>query len=331
MSNNRPSYEKINYSLRPAKNIERKMMAEVIGCLERFRPLRNYQYVGFGSIFFADFRLFHRSLGMNEMVSIECNERDKDRVDFNRPYHCVDVRMGMSYDVLPHLDWKQRTIAWLDYDHELAHHVLLDVDLICSRIQSGSVLAVTLDGESKRLKNPKTVRKEDRGDWPKKRIQQFERLVGQAHVSPELKRQRLQGSALMETYRELLTNQIEETLRTINLGATDEEKWLFQQIFNFRYADGAQIMTIGWVLFQSRDADSIDKCGFESSAFFRNGAKPVQISVPNLTFREMRSLDRHLPKVSNQKEYDAIPVPEEDKERYRALYRFFPAFSETDL
>lgn len=308
MSSNWPSYRKINYSLRLAKNIERKLMAEVLGCLARFEPLGNYQYVGFGAIFFADFRLFHRLLGMNRMVSIEGNEEDEARVNFNRPYDCIDVRMGMSFDVLPHLDWNHRSIVWLDYDHEIANHVLLDVALVCSRIQSGSVLAVTLDGESKRLREPKTVPEENRVDWPKKRIQQLERLVGQHRVSPELKVQRLQGPRLMETYRELLTNEIEETFRTMNLGVSEEKEWHVRQIFNFHYADGAQMMTVGWILFQSCDADSIDNCDFDSSAYFRDGAAPFHISVPNMTFAEMRSLDRHLPNVTNMEEYDAIPV-----------------------
>lgn len=331
MLSNRPSYRKINYSLRPAKNVERKMMADILGCLERFNPLKDYWYVGFGSIFFADHRLFHRLLGMYKMVSIEGNEKDEARVNFNRPYDCIDVRMGMSFTVLPQLDWNHRSIVWLDYDHELASYVLLDVALICSRIQSGSVLAVTLDGESKRLSEPKTVEDEDKPDWPTKRIQQFERLVGQKRVPPQLKVQRLQGSALMETYRELLTNEIEETQRVMNLEASEEEKWQSRQIFNFRYADGAQMMTVGWILFQSRDADLIENCNFNSSSYCRDGADPFHISVPNLTFAEMRSLDRHLPNVTNLEEYEAIPVPEEEKERYRGVYRFFPTFSETDL
>lgn len=331
MSSNWPSYRKINYALRPAKNIERKMMAEVLGCLERFQPLQSYQYIGFGSIFFADYRLFHRLLGMNRMISIEGNAEDEARVNFNCPYDCIEVRMGMSFNVLPHLDWDQRSIVWLDYDHEIANHVLLDVDLVCSNIQSGSVVAVTLDGESKRLQEPKTVREEDRADWPKRKIQQLERLVGQNRVSPELKVQRLQGTRLMETYRQLLTNQIEESVRTLNLDTPDDEKWQFRQILNFRYADGAQMMTVGWVLFQSHDAAAIDNCAFDSCVFFRDGAEAVQIAVPSLTFGEMRALDRYLPNINNAEGYEAIPVPSEDKGRYRDLYRFFPTFSETDL
>jgi len=138
MAINWPSYRKINYALRPAKNVERKMMADVLKNVDRLAPLREYQYVGFGSIFFADYRLFHRTFGMDKMVSIEGYENDGKRVEFNRPYDCIDVRMGMSFDVLPHLDWKQRSIVWLDYDHEIALHVLQDVDLVCSRVSTHS-------------------------------------------------------------------------------------------------------------------------------------------------------------------------------------------------
>ena len=65
------SYQKINYSIRPAKSAERKMLCELIQHLSVFHKLSDYQYIGFGSTYFTDFSLFHRNLGINKMISIE--------------------------------------------------------------------------------------------------------------------------------------------------------------------------------------------------------------------------------------------------------------------
>lgn len=331
MSISRPSYRDVNCALRPAKNIERKMIAEVLQCLAKVAPVPEFQYVGFGSIFFADYRLFHRTLGISHMISIEGNENDEARVRYNRPYNCIDVKMGMSYNVLPYLNWSRRSIVWLDYDHELARYVLADVDLICSRVPSGSVLLVTLDGETKRLKSPKTISPEEQETWPKKPRQQLERLVGANRVSPQVDASDLRGKRLMETYRRLLTTQIEDTFRSKNLGADQADRWQFRQILNFWYADGAQMMTAGWILYQSADSAFVDRCGFEANPFCRNSDVPLEIKIPNLTFREMRDLDRCLACGTQDDGLAKIPVPDREKKLYREIYRLFPAFTEADL
>jgi len=331
MSIKEPSYHDVNYALRPAKNIERKMMSEVLQCLARVGPVSEYQYVGFGSIFFADYRLFHRTFGMDRMTSIEGYEDDEARVKHNRPYDCIEVKMGMSYDVLRFLDWSRKSIVWLDYDHEIARYVLDDLDLVSSRVQPGSVIVVTLDGETKRLKDPKTVREEELETWPKRPRQQLERLVGKNRVSPELQPHDLRGKRLMETYRRLLTAQIDYTLRSKNLGADEADRWHFRQIFNFRYADTAQMMTVGWVLYPSTDSTLIEHCRFGASEFCRDSDRPLEIKVPNLTLREIRDLDRYLPTGTDSEGYRQIPVPDHDKRLYHKIYRLFPTFTEADL
>ena len=57
------SYNAIDYRLRPAKHAERAMLVEAAARL-RFSDLQNYRYVGFGSIYFSDFEIFHKVLGI---------------------------------------------------------------------------------------------------------------------------------------------------------------------------------------------------------------------------------------------------------------------------
>ncbi len=95
------SFRKIDYSLRPGKNVERKMISEMLGRLAVFRPLAEYCYIGFGSVYFTDFALFHRQWGLSPMYSIEGDEEGMRRASFNAPFSCVNVLRGRSAALLP--------------------------------------------------------------------------------------------------------------------------------------------------------------------------------------------------------------------------------------
>src|SRR3954447_22525223 len=85
------SYERINYGLRPAKTIERKMLADTFRRLTTFGSLSSYRYVGFGSTYFSDFIAFHRALNITNMISVEKDEENAERFDFNVPFKCVKM------------------------------------------------------------------------------------------------------------------------------------------------------------------------------------------------------------------------------------------------
>src|SRR5437868_13211604 len=104
----------VNYSLRPAKNIERKMMAEAFARLAPLRPLTKYRYIGFGSEFFNDFSLYHQALGITDMISIERDATRVERCEFNRPYKSIDLIPGEASAVLQKLSWTKPSIVWLD-------------------------------------------------------------------------------------------------------------------------------------------------------------------------------------------------------------------------
>src|ERR1039458_1619240 len=151
-SENAASYEKIHYLLRPAKNVQRKMMCEAFRRLGKVRELPEYQYVGFGSMYYGDFILFHKALGIDSMFSIE-HEKGADRANFNRPYECVRVLPGTANEKLVELNWKDRpAIVWLDYDYGLEKEVLSDVSQVASNVILNSMLIVTLDASEKGIK-----------------------------------------------------------------------------------------------------------------------------------------------------------------------------------
>jgi len=128
------SYLKVQYDLRPAKQVERRMLIDAFHMLAMANfPIRDYQYTGFGSVYFVDFILFHKLLGIKRMVSVEHSEKVENRVKFNRPYAFVDIVIGSASELIPRLSPDLKHILWLDYDDVLSASHLADIRLAACR------------------------------------------------------------------------------------------------------------------------------------------------------------------------------------------------------
>ena len=143
------NWEALHYVQRPAKNIERKLMIEVISRLARYRRLADFEYVGLGSLYFVDFVLMHRLLGVSRMTSIEDTQDEvaQARFRFNKPFKFVDLRFGHTNDELPVLSWRKPTIVWLDYTARMGDSVFADIETVVARAPRPCVLVVTVNAE----------------------------------------------------------------------------------------------------------------------------------------------------------------------------------------
>jgi hypothetical protein len=303
------SYERINYTLRPAKSVERKMIAEALRRLSHFQHLEQYHYVGMGSLYFADFRLFHEALGIQSLTSIERDEEHEERFRFNLPYSCIDLKLGQSNDILPALpEWDDRVIVWLDYDGRLDASVLADVDTVCARARSGSMVIVTCNSQPVQLDTREQELRERVGDKVP---------VGTTEAS-------LANWGTARVHREILTGQIEATLRDRG------DEFGYRQIFNFHYDDGAKMLTAGGVVFRTEDEAIVDACAFDDFDFVEQGQDPFNITAPRLTFREMQHFEAQLP-AADLASIDTRGVPPADVDRFRQLYRHFPWFVDASM
>src|SRR5438477_10122475 len=98
------SYLTVHYELRPAKQVERRMLVDALLSLSAAGfPIKHYQYTGMGSIYFIDFMLFHRLIGIKSMLSVEYDINIARRVEFNRPFECVATEIAAIGDVIPRL------------------------------------------------------------------------------------------------------------------------------------------------------------------------------------------------------------------------------------
>jgi len=313
----KPSFERIRFDLRPAKSIQRKMMCEAFQRLSAFERVDRYRYVGMGSTYFSDFTLFHKTLGITDMVSIEREVRKKKRFRFNCPYRCIQVEFGDSGSVLSKLTWDSRTILWLDYDGKLSRDMLSDVKHACAKARSGSVVTVTVNAQPERGLKPT--------------LRELSNRVGEEKIPIDVGRKSFKGWGLARVSRRIVVNEIEETLKERNGGLKNADRMRFRQLFNFHYQGSARMLTVGGILYQQREASAIEKCAFDHLLFFRDGAQPCRIQVPCLTYREIRYLDTLLPRDPPEGFSGPDWLPSDDVKRYARIYRYFPTFAETEL
>ncbi len=321
MSN--PTFESLNYGLRPAKNVERKMIFEAIARLSRIAALRSYRYIGFGATGFHDFVLIHQRLGIRDLTSLEGYLEARDRVEFNRPYSCIKMQWGLSYDVLPTLRWGRRTIVWLDYDKPLDNKKLGDVTLVASSMKSGSVLIVTVPADPGDVGAAETV--------AKRRLELLRSRVGPANIRADVKGADLAGWGLASVCRDSIHDRIQKTLSDRNAPLPNESKIKYEQLFNFQYADGAKMVTVGGLFADVRDSQKLNSKHFTDLDFIRTASASgsYRIESPVLTLREIRYLDERLPRLEKSARYPKW-LPEDDRRKYAKIYRYFPAFTEVE-
>src|SRR4051794_8180033 len=92
------SFDKINYSLRPNKTIERALVFKGIKALLDSMAISNAVFVGMGSVWFTDFYIAHRYLGIQDMISFEMDPIGFARAEFNAPFRTVKVVNELSTD-----------------------------------------------------------------------------------------------------------------------------------------------------------------------------------------------------------------------------------------
>lgn len=327
------SFREINYAVRPAKSVERKMMVEAFRRIEIGWPLSTYRYIGMGSVYFADFQLVHQSLGIDDMVSIEREVQYETRFEFNRPFRCVDIKFGNSSDVLDTLVWDKKSIVWLDYDGKLEASVIADLQTVVQKAVSGSVVAISVNIEPDRP--PFEIAEASAKD--KWRLDEFGSRIGDDFVPNGLTGDRLRGKSFGLICWQVLNNAINEQLVKRNGRPDIREDTLFsQQIFHFKYSDNATMLTVGWILYSQADAPLFQRCNM-SGSFFRTGDDPCFIEAPKLTPKEIRQLNGSLPaglpvdQVTIQELVRITGIGESDINKFAFVYRYYPQYGEIVL
>jgi hypothetical protein len=331
------SYEKINYSLRPAKNIERKMLCEAFCRLSTIHKIEKYQYIGFGSTYFSDFNLIHRTLGINNLISIEKDVNNQERFEFNKPFSCIDIKFGLSNDVLPTLNWSKFSIVWVDYDSKISDGLLEDINTIVFNIKPGSVFLITVDVKPDHNKDellkPEVIQS--------LRVNELKKRVNPLKLPSEIEKINLDYVENPKMIYKIISDQINEILVKRNGGYNKNKKLSYKQLFHFIYDDGTLMLTLGGVIFSPSQQKLIDTINFNDLDFIREEDEPFNIDIPQLTFKEITALDALLPEninfntgkvIASKAKNKSIPkLKSNDVKKFSKIYRYFPNFAEASF
>lgn len=282
----------VAYNLRPNKHVERHLFVDLLDHVNRWRPLSRHLYVGFGGIYFEDFKLLHSHFNMAKMLSIENQKWVYKRQKFNVPYGCIEPKQWDSSEFVRDLDklrvrYKvENVLCWLDYPAsvELGNQ-LNEIRGLVPKLLPGDVLKVTLPA------NPTTLSKRGRGDAE---ADLFDRRL-------EVLRTRLLGTQFLpegvaadqmteRRYPEVLTAAFR---RVVSEGMQESVGNVFQPLGSYVYKDMTQIVTFTAIILQDDQLqDFLEKT--EIADFELGGAlwELRRIEVPDLSLREKLKLDQ---------------------------------------
>jgi hypothetical protein len=333
--NNVASGDRINYSLRPAKSVERKMIKDIISRTYPFGAVSDYRYIGFGSKYFSDFKLLHRSLHISDMISIESDVSRSEKYIFNRPFECVKLRFGTSTEILGQLDYEKKFVSWLDYDTAIAAHMLDDVSTLVDNIHPGSLVLVSYNSIAPKLNK---LREEFcLPDAPHSELlkRKLESVLPVEYVPLEIPSQGLSKSSIYsQIVRKIFINKINNALASKNAALAQEEKWKCHQIAYFNYKDGADMSTLGWIFYQEENAEDFARCNFGELEFYSETDTACVIEIPNFTIKELRHLQEFMPLSTTGIDRERVHrdvYSDEDVQAFSRIYKYFPSFVDIEV
>lgn len=310
----RRSFEAINYMLRPNKNVERKLILATLKTLQSQFDIPNYRYVGFGSMWFADFVLMHKSLGICDLITIENQKSREKRVEFNKPFACISVRMEEAATALGDVLDAKPSIVWLDYDGPLKNAATGDIETAVGAMSSGSILLVTVNAMVDQLKNKKVEDDELSPEDYLAYICDDKALVAQ--------KDRLTRNDFPPLAAEIIHNRIKSAV------LDKKPDCEYVPIWSYRYADDADMITVGGLIANAADRAKFDTSGAAALPVV-TGTTLFDIELPILTEKEKRALDKLLPSgppLDHTKlEFELRPS---EVAAYQRFYLEYPVFNE---
>jgi hypothetical protein len=317
------SFRKIDYRLRPAKAVERRMMAEAFLRLRPFGSIESYRYIGMGSVYFSDFSLFHGLCGFDSMISIEGTDDSKiqERFKLNVPLGNIVIQFGHSNVTLPALPWDLRSVVWLDYDGPLGKEVLTDIRYLAAKMQTGSFLAVSVNAAL-----------DDTDEGSKSSLQVLSDRLGSTGKIPShiASAGVIKAKEVAAVYREILTQELLDGINDRNAGRPDGQKYCIGQVFFFEYKDGAPMLTLGWVIFDEGQRAHHAQCSFDTLTFYKSGPEPFVISPPLLTSIELREVSR-CDQDGKYRRIEDLPLPQVEVDKFQKLRRYWPITSFVEM
>ena len=326
-----PSFEKIDYFLRPSKQVERKLIIEALQKISKAGHfIHEYTYLGLGSIFYVDFLLFHKYLLIDNMICAERFNYPK-RMDFNKPYEFINLTMKPVGEVIPSINRETPHLVWLDYDFTLDEDVLSDIRKCLHVLAPGSIILITVVSDLYNLTNLiDPIEKKEMNEHQQKQaiVTILNELIG-SHYGSEIEIKDIAPTRLPTVMSTALRNHINSC--TSIRGDIE-----FLQLFNFQYRDGMNMLTLGGIIGNEQTHKILEDAGIYKLKFITDAEEPIEISVPPLTVREKNWLEKNLSKLEQHLLNNTdlpLDMPFEIKaelvKNFVKYYRHYPFYYET--
>jgi len=266
-----PSFEKVNYLLRPRKQIERKIIIEILQELKPFlHEFNNYVYLGMGSIYYYDYILFHKFLNLDNLISIDDKITYK-RFIFNKPYDFIKFENRKSTDFLSDYEWKNNSIIWMDYDLKI-FEIIEDFGILSKSCKENDILMFTIDADVNNL------------------LEEEEHLIFddlKEYISPPFKSRKYLTPQL---YPYLIENICQNYFADCLL----YEQIKFNKLFSFTYSDRAKMYTLGGLFSKIQNLPQL------KSSFIRTNNDILDIDIPLVTYKEKFYLDSKISEIKSE-------------------------------
>lgn len=323
---NKASFEKINYILRPKKQIERKIIIEILQSLHKHCPnisIKNYQYIGMGSVFYYDFILFHKLLHINKMISIDTHPSVK-RFEYNKPYDFIEFKKTSTSKFLEGMDYKESTIVWFDYDGKLYNEIagefkqtdiLSDIREVINKAKPLDFFFVTVNAKlPNELRNQKSI------------IDLFSKYLPDEHKTDFLENE--------DNWPKFIQEIILNFISDVQKGLTTK----FYKLVSFSYDDGTPMYTLGGIFDKSNE----NQTRLSQVKYVSFDKYIVDINVPLLTYKEKIYLDSNIETISKRikssrtlndikqivGELETEVEPYSALEGYLEFYKYYPLYFE---
>ena len=310
-----PSFDVVNYSLRPNKSIQRQIAFHGMRTFQSRLDLGRMSYVGLGSIWFTDFVMAHKLLDIGQMVSIESDDIGYHRALFNKPYATVRVLHGRSSEVL-HTLLEDRAlndlpwVVWLDYDGHFEEELKSDVRSVIERAPRNTILLVTFNGKDRRYGRAKN------------RPGELRELFGDV-VPDKLSISECRDTQMQDTLAELATNFMK------CVASEAARPGGFIPGFRMIYKDTSAMVTVGGILPSEEKVMKAKEVVDSEDWRCRPGKRIV---APLLTMREAGALQTQLPRDHELSrscvQCLGFDLESEQIEAFQGYYREYPSFAQ---
>lgn len=316
----------LNYQVRPGKAIDRALFVDLLMRLQsgdKPFPIRDYRYVGFGALSFEEFKLLHKRLEINDMVSLEAERDVYIRQKFNMPVSCITLMHKLSCDYIAETELDKNVIFWLDYTKPIDKIILDEIRDLLDKYSHGDILRLTLHANPSQLSNNREI---EGSSLQEQRINILSNNLGDYFPDEVTAADMVRASypsVLMRILKKMTTALFQDqTKRLLPLAA-------------YSYADGAPMFTFTGIVLNPENVDHVKSKirGWPHANL--EWEPPHAIGGTDLTIKEILAIRSYLPSsLDAAKSHMAQMVGESDLPatldqsltNYGKYYQYYPNF-----